>query len=108
MATSPSDLIDGYSYVAAGGTVSANSIVIDIASLPGITPAIAHATTGDGRKVVAAVEKNITDKYAGLTVKPTKLTVTAQGNTTNGQHRDVYTIAVIKEVTIGDVAAEPA
>lgn len=103
---SPSDLINGYSYVASGGTVAADSIVISISSLTGITSAIAHATTGDGRKVVAALLKNIATKFLALTTKPTKLTVTSQGNTSSGKHVDTYTVAVTREITIGDVASE--
>ena len=102
----PTDLIAGYSFVASGGTVPADSIVISLSSLTGLTSAAANATTGDGRKVVAAILKNISTKFVGLITKPTKLTVTAQSNTQTGKHTDTYTVAVVREITIGDVAAE--
>lgn len=103
--TLPTDLIDGYAYVASGGTVAANSIVIPLSSLA-IDATTANATTGDGRKVVASIMKNIATKFAALGTKPTRLTVTAQSNTQTGRHTDTYTVAVVRSITIGDVAAE--
>lgn len=102
----PTDLIDGYSYVASGGTVGANSIVIALSSLTGVDAAAANATTGDGRKVVAALAKNMATKFTALGTKPTKLTVTAQSNTQTGAHKDTYTFSVTRDITIGDVSAE--
>lgn len=103
--STPAELIDGYAYVASGGTVAENSIVIPLTSLS-IDATVANASTGDGRKVVAAIMKNIATKFAALGTKPSKLTVAAQSNTQTGKHTDTYTVAVVRSIMIGDVAAE--
>lgn len=106
----PTDLFPGYAVVAAAGTVAADSIVIPMTALPNLTPAEAHATTGDGREVARQIDLTITDAIAALPTedKPSAMAA-GVGITTlqNGNRR--ITVSRTYELTapIGQLAIIP-
>ena len=110
MATLPTDLFPGYEYVAAGGTVAANSIVIPLSALGGLTAAEANATTGDGRKVAFELNKALLTNFQGLATKPTRMTITE--STPTGVNattiRKSFTHSYDLAVGDVDVANEPS
>lgn len=65
-AVQPTDFFPGYELVAAGGTVTAQSIVIPLADLTGLLASEANATTGDGREVVRIFCQTVASKYAAM------------------------------------------
>lgn len=90
----PTALFPGFEYVTAAGTVTADSIVIPLASLPGLTAAEADPTTGDGREVARQLDLAIHEAYAGLDVelRPTAMTSTLGiGALSNGDRRITVT-----------------
>ena len=62
----PADLFPGYELVAANGTVTAQSIVIPLSALPGLSAAEADEATGDGREVARQLDLAIHENYAAL------------------------------------------
>ena len=52
----PSDVFAGYEYVAANGTVTADSIVIPLSAIPQLSAAEAHETTGNGAQLIRALD----------------------------------------------------
>jgi hypothetical protein len=64
---SPSQLYAGFEYVVAGGTVSANSIVIPLSALSGnLTAEEADPDTGDGREVFRQLVDTASNAYNAL------------------------------------------
>jgi len=72
----PADLFPGYELVAANGTVTAQSIVIPLSALPGLSAAEADEATGDGREVARQLDLAIDTAIAALATedKPTYMT----------------------------------
>lgn len=77
-AVSPSQLFSGYQLLAATDPAPSQGIFIPLASLVDLTPVEAAAATGDGRKVMFALLKEIQDQVTALPegTKPTKMTLT--------------------------------
>lgn len=73
----PTDLFPGYEYVAANGTIDADSIVIPLANLPELTAAEANATTGDGAQLMRALDVAILNAINNLpeNERPTNATL---------------------------------
>lgn len=65
-AVQPTDFFAGYEYVAAAGTVTANSIVIPLTALSGLLAAEADPATGDGREVARILIQSIAAAYNAL------------------------------------------
>lgn len=63
----PSDVFAGYEYVAAAGTVTANSIVIPLTNLPQLSEAEAAELDGDGAQLIRAIDLAI---HAALEALP--------------------------------------
>lgn len=106
----PTVIFPGYEQVAAGGTVTAESIVIPIADLPSLTAAEANAATGDGRKVAYGLSQAIFDKVTALdpAARPNAMSV-ARGTPTGVNASTVqqsFTQTYQLDVTGVDVAAE--
>lgn len=106
----PTDYIPGYAYLANGATAPSNGIFIPLATLPSLDASEANASTGDIRKVIAAVLDVFNTNYNLQTEKPTKLTIrsTRQPSYSGATLviADAYTVSVTRGGTIGDVAAE--
>jgi hypothetical protein len=62
----PTDVFPGYEYVAAAGTVTANSIVIPLSDLPELTTAEADEATGDGSQLIRALDIAIANAFSNL------------------------------------------
>jgi hypothetical protein len=62
----PTDVFPGYEYVAAAGTVTANSIVIPLSDLTELTTAEANETTGDGSQLIRAIDIAIAKAFTTL------------------------------------------
>lgn len=73
----PTDVFPGYEYVLAAGAVTADSIVIPLTALTGLTAAEANATTGDGREVYRHLVDKGTVNIDALPQgsKPTRMSV---------------------------------
>lgn len=65
-AITPTDLFPGYEFKAAAAAVTADSIVIPLSALSGLTSAEANATTGDGREVARQIDRAIHAAIAAL------------------------------------------
>jgi hypothetical protein len=65
-AVTPSDFFTGLELLSAGGTATAESIAIPLASLSGLVSAEADPATGDGREVARILAQTIADKFAAL------------------------------------------
>ena len=111
-AINPGDLFPSYEYVASGGTVAANSIVIPLSALPGLTTAEANATTGDGRKVMYEISKAAHVNLQGLDAADRPAQFSTGESTPSGQAanevRKSYTFTFDLNITDTDIAAEPA
>lgn len=85
----PSDVFTGYEYVAAAGTVTANSIVIPLTALPELTEAEAAEADGDGAQLLRAIDKAIHDALTAMAVvdRPTNLTFRLTTETTSTSTR---------------------
>jgi hypothetical protein len=86
----PDDLFPGYELVAAAGTVTADSIVIPLSALTGLSSAEADEATGDGREVARQIDLAIHENYAALPTeeRPTYMTSTlAIAALSNGDRR---------------------
>lgn len=96
----PSALFPGYEYVAAAGTVTADSIVIPLAALPGLTAAEADDTTGDGREVARSLDVAMFEGFTGLSevARPAHMTVTATSSTTGTTRNRTYTKSYTLEI----------
>lgn len=81
-AVTPGQFFTGYEYVAAGGTVTANSIVIPIAALPGLLAAEADPSTGDGREVARILCQTVADKFSALGAAAPSFMAVTQPNLT--------------------------
>ena len=77
-AVSPSQLFSGYQLLAAADPAPGQGVFIPLASLTDLTPVEAATTTGDGRKVVFSLLKEIQDQIGALPegTRPLKMTVT--------------------------------
>jgi hypothetical protein len=110
MPTLPTALFPGYEYVASGETVAANSIVIPLSALGGLSASEASATTGDGRKVAFELNKALLTNFQALPTKPTRMTITE--STPTGVNattiRKSFTHSYDLAVGDVDVADEPA
>lgn len=109
-AVSPPDMLEGYALLAAAAAAPSAGIFIPLASMPDLSPAEANAATGDGRKVVLALVREVSDRINALapTARPTKLTITKgtpQG-ISGSSVRVPYTINFDLEVDAADVAPE--
>jgi hypothetical protein len=100
-AIQPTDLFAGYEYKAAAAAVTADSIVIPLSALPGLTAAEAHATTGDGREVARQIDAAITAAYLALTEgeRPTQMVASSSTSQVSNTLREVtytrsYNLAV--------------
>lgn len=97
----PTDLFSGMSED--GTTLS-----IPIASIPQLTAAEADATTGDARKIVYAILRQVFDYYDGLATadKPARMTVTRQKAYSGGTDTETFIVAFQTDVSGIDVADE--
>ena len=59
-------MFPGYEYKTAGQTVTADSVVIPLAALPGLSAGEANATTGDMRIIVHRIVGAAREYYNGL------------------------------------------
>lgn len=106
----PTDYLTGYAYLASGATAPANGIFIPLTTMPSLDASEANASSGDIRKIFAALVDAFNTRYQAQTEKPARLTISSsrtpsyQGNVLTVQDR--YTINVTKDGTIGDVSAE--
>ena len=77
-AVSPSQLFSGYLLLAANEPAPSQGIFIPLASLADLTPGEAATATGDGRKVMFGLLKEVQDQITALPdgTKPLKMTIT--------------------------------
>jgi hypothetical protein len=87
----PGVLFPGYEFVSAGGTVTADSVVIPLSALPAVSASEADATTGDGREVMRAIHEASANAYLALDTasRPINMTIGKAGVSGNGV--DQYT-----------------
>ena len=108
----PSALFPGYEYVAAAGAVAADSLVIPLASLPGLTAGEADDATGDGRKVAYELARVIHTNIQGLAEAARPVQFLTSESTPTGQGpnevRKSFTLTFDLNITDTDVASEPA
>ena len=86
----PTDLFPGYEVVSAGGTVTADSIVIPLANFPYFTSIESNPLTGDGRELARQIDLKIDTAIQSLPdlEKPTKMTsLTSSTALNNGNRR---------------------
>lgn len=79
-AITPTDLFPGYEFKAAAAAVTADSIVIPLTALPGLTSGEANATTGDGREVARQIDAAINAAYAAMTEGERPLQMSAESS----------------------------
>lgn len=108
----PTQLFPGYEQVAAGGTVTAESIVIPLSALSGLTTAEANATTGDARKVAFELAKTMHLNIQGMPEADRPAQMLTAESTPTGQGpnevRKSYTLTFDVNIASVDVADEPA
>ena len=77
-AVSPSQLFSGYQLLAPADPAPAQGIFIPLATFAALSPVEAATTTGDGRKVVFELLKELQDQLVALPegTKPAKMSVT--------------------------------
>lgn len=105
----PTIMFPGYEFKAAGATVTADSIVIPLTALYGLTAGDAHASTGDARKIAWKINERIYQSLAALDAAnlPTKMSVTRQPSVDNaGVITYSYYCTFRLEATGLDVLAE--
>lgn len=107
----PTQIFPGYQFVAASGTVAADSIVIPLSALSGLTSSEANATTGNGSEVVRNIIDAATTNVNALATeaKPTQMTL-AKGTPTKvgSNDRQPYTVTFVLTPTGYEMATEPA
>lgn len=107
----PTQVFPGFELVAANGTVAAQSIVIPLSALAGLTAAEANATTGNGSEVLRNILEAATTNVNALATeaKPTQMTL-AKGTPTKvgSNDRQPYTINFVLTPTGYEMATEPA
>lgn len=108
----PTQLFPGYEQVASGGTVAADSIVIPLSALGGLTAAEADEATGDGRKVAFELAKAMHTNIQGLAenARPAQMLTSESTPTGQGPNEVRKSYTMTFDVNIGsvDVADEPA
>lgn len=109
----PEQVFPNIEYVAAGGTVAANSIVIPLSDLSGnLTVAEANPTTGDGRELMRQVIDTGLNNINNLASasKPTKMAISLPALTALSptQIRKTYTASFDLDVvsSVLSIAAE--
>lgn len=108
----PADYFSGYEVVAAGGTVTAESVCIPIAALPGLSAAEANATTGDGSALLRSVSEAVFSAFSAMPTaeRPTKFTITRGAQTitpgATNQIRQPYTYTFDLTASSFEVASE--
>jgi hypothetical protein len=103
----PTVLFPGFELVSANGTVTADSIVIPLADLPGLTAAEANPTTGDGREIARQLDIAIHEAYAGLSseARPTAMTSTLGiGAMANGDRRVTITKTYLLSAPVNELS----
>jgi hypothetical protein len=93
----PGDLFAGYEYVAAGGDVTANSIVIPLTALPQLSVEEAAEADGDGAQLIRAIDMAahaallaLPEGEAPTTITPTTFTEQTSTNTRTIQYSRRY------------------
>ena len=82
----PTDLIPSWSY-------ASNAVTFPIASVPELSAAEVHPTTGDPRKIMFALCERMADFYNDLAVadRPTKVTVSKSSSAlSDGTYQNTY------------------
>ena len=106
----------GYEFKAAAAAVTADSIVIPLTALAGLTSVEANATTGDGRKVCEAIVRESVQNILALAAanRPVSFIV-AQNNAAAGgapgRYTQTYTATAIVDAEVGvlaELVTEPA
>ena len=109
-AVAPTALIQNYVFLAATTAAPSDGLFIPLASLTGLTSAEANASTGDGRKVVFEILKEVLEQYTALATasRPNKLTITRAVPTgvDAASIRQSYTFSFDLDIAIADLAAE--
>lgn len=107
----PTDLFPGYEYKAAGATVTANSIVIPLTALPGLTSGEAHATTGDPRKIIYELNERIYTWFNALPAdeRPSRINVSRSSsvNETTSLLTRYFQTQAVTVISGQEVADEP-
>lgn len=107
----PAQLFPGYEFVAAGGTVPADSVVIPLADLHGFTAAEADAATGSAPALLHGIMKTATDAHNALASAARSprldLTRATPAGAGNNLVNVTHTLRVTLDIANADVAAEP-
>lgn len=104
MSVTPKDLFgSNYSADSTSLTISLS----DLLPLGELTAAEANANSGNGVKVAYALIKTLTDKLAGVSTPPTRITSFEGSYTTNADGTVSRTYTQTFDFAVGDVADEP-
>ncbi|MDG2614706.1 hypothetical protein P7L53_00475 [Thermoleptolyngbya sichuanensis XZ-Cy5] len=111
MSILPGAILPNYAYLASGDAAPANGIFVPLASLTGLTPAEANATSGDGRKVAFELCRAMFVNLDALPTanRPSRFTITRGIPAGIDQTivRQTYTLSFDIDFSGSDVAAEP-
>ena len=105
----PTVIFPGMEYKDAAAAVTANSIVIPITALAGLSAAEADPSTGDGRKVIEAIVRNAVQSITALSAanRPTYLTVSQSNAATAAapsRYSQTYTVTATVDAEVGSEA----